>query len=137
MFKAVLRDASHQIEVLAGQLRAAAGLIEPAPARENLIQRQDTFGRIARLRANLSLRSTAFRHAIRLAVCVGIGDTIGRSLNIERSYWLPMTVAIVLKPDFTSTFSRGISSFASAAPLLGTLACNRAFSAFPAAAGRG
>ena len=29
------------------------------------------------------------------------------ALKLRRSYWLPMTVAIVLKPDFASTFSRG------------------------------
>src|SRR5262249_45609027 len=27
---------------------------------------------------------------------------------LNRSYWLPMTIAIVLKPDFTATFSRGV-----------------------------
>jgi uncharacterized membrane protein YccC len=62
----------------------------------------------ATLRANLTLRSSAFRHAIRLAVCVAIGDAIGRSINTERNYWLAMTVAVVLKPDFASTISRGV-----------------------------
>jgi len=62
----------------------------------------------ATLRANLTLRSSAFRHAIRLAVCVAIGDAIGRSINTERHYWLAMTVAVVIKPDFASTISRGV-----------------------------
>ena len=41
---------------------------------------------------------------------------IGRSISWERTYWLPMTVAVVLKPDFTTTFSRG------ALRLMGTIA---------------
>jgi len=108
MFAALIRDANHQIDALAGQLRAAAGLVDQPPLSGMTFTKEDPFGRLGRLRANLSLQSTGFRHAIRLAVCVGIGDAIGRSFNIERSYWLPMTVAIVLKPDFTSTFARGV-----------------------------
>ncbi len=63
---------------------------------------------LATLRANLTLNSAAFRHAIRLAVSLTIGESFGRMLDWRRSYWLPMTIAIVLKPDFTSTFSRGV-----------------------------
>jgi uncharacterized membrane protein YccC len=43
-----------------------------------------------------------------MAVCVGIAEAIGFALNLQRPYWMPMTVAIVLKPDFAATFSRGI-----------------------------
>jgi uncharacterized membrane protein YccC len=40
-------------------------------------------------------------------LCVALGDFIERSLGWQRAYWLPMTIAVVLKPDFTATFSRG------------------------------
>src|SRR6201999_2101988 len=63
---------------------------------------------IAVLRANLDPGSSYFRHAVRMAVCVGIGDVISRSIDWQRSYWLPMTVAVVLRPDFTTTISRGV-----------------------------
>jgi uncharacterized membrane protein YccC len=63
---------------------------------------------IATIRANFTLQSPAFRHSLRLAVCVAIGDAIGRSVGTQRNYWLAMTVAVVLKPDFTGTISRGI-----------------------------
>src|SRR5581483_9848508 len=63
---------------------------------------------IATLRANLNLESAACRHAIRLAVCVGVAEALAHSLQLTRPYWMPMTVAIVLKPDFTATFSRGV-----------------------------
>jgi uncharacterized membrane protein YccC len=108
MSAAVIRDAIHQVDALAGRLRAAAGLVESPQEEYGPALAPDRFSRIARLRANLSLHSTGFRHALRVAVCVGVGDIAGRYFNIQRSYWLPMTVAIVLKPDFSSTFSRGI-----------------------------
>ena len=63
---------------------------------------------LAVLRANLTFDSPAFRHAVRLAVCVAIADALTRSLGWHRPYWAPMTVAIVLKPDFTTTFTRGV-----------------------------
>ncbi len=65
-------------------------------------------GGLATLRANLNLRSTTFRHALRLSVCVTAADALGRSLGWNRPYWLPLTVAVVLKPDFSSTYSRGV-----------------------------
>src|SRR5262249_53853277 len=65
-------------------------------------------GEIAVLRANLSLGSAVCRHAIRLAACVAMCDMVSRGMGWNRSYWAPMTAAIVLKPDFTTTFSRGV-----------------------------
>jgi uncharacterized membrane protein YccC len=101
---AFLRDAARQVEMLAGQMRAVARAGVPVSA----IRLTDPSTIKDRFLANLSFRSVAFRHAVRLALCVALGVTLGRKLNLERPYWLPMTVAIVLKPDFVSTFSRGI-----------------------------
>jgi len=113
----ILRDACAQIDALAGQLRSAfdlAGHVTPAGAVEfekreaRQPWRLRLAGTVALLRANLHLESAAFRHAVRLAVCVAVGMLVGQMFGWRRSYWLPMTVAIVLKPDFTSTFSRGL-----------------------------
>jgi uncharacterized membrane protein YccC len=113
----MLAEARAQVDALTGQLRTAAELAAYSTA-EGLIafeQRESRnppwlrlTGVLATLRANLSLQSAACRHAIRLAVCIAAGDALGRSLGFHRAYWLPMTIAIVLKPDFTATFSRGL-----------------------------
>jgi uncharacterized membrane protein YccC len=63
---------------------------------------------MARLRANLSLHSAAFRHALRLAGCVAIGEALNHVTGSRRGYWMPMTISIVLRPDFAATFSRGV-----------------------------
>jgi uncharacterized membrane protein YccC len=110
-------DAVLQMDALTGQLRAAIDLTAyAAPAGLEAFQRREAHrpwrlrlaGTLVTLRANLSLRSAAFRHAIRLAVCVSLGDALARGFGLQRAYWLPMTIAIVLKPDFTATFSRGM-----------------------------
>ncbi len=61
------------------------------------------------MRANLSLRSPVGRHALRLAVTLGLAVEIERYLGLHHGYWLPMTAVIVLRPDFSTTFSRGIA----------------------------
>jgi uncharacterized membrane protein YccC len=65
-------------------------------------------GSLARVTANLSLQSAVCRHAIRLACAVAIAETLSRSLETQRAYWLPMTTVLVLKPEFTVTFTRGL-----------------------------
>ncbi len=137
---AMLTDARFQMDAMAGQLRSAVDLAAYAtPAGLVAFERRESRrpwslrlgGAIATLRANFSLNSAAFRHAVRLAVCIAIGDALGRGLELRRSYWLPMTIAIVLKPDFTATFSRGVLRLAGT--FAGLLVATVIFHVLPAA----
>lgn len=112
-----LSEARIQMDALAGQLRAALELSRTTtPEGETAFAAREAgtprylrlTGWLATLRANLSLESSACRHAIRLAICIAIGDIIIHWFRLPRAYWLNMTVALVLKPDFGGTFSRGV-----------------------------
>ncbi len=46
--------------------------------------------------------------AVRLASCMGIAEIARQWLPTERPYWVLLTVAIVLKPDFGSVFGRAV-----------------------------
>lgn len=46
--------------------------------------------------------------AVRLMLCVGLAEVAQRELTLTRSYWITLTVAIILKPDFGSVFARAI-----------------------------
>jgi uncharacterized membrane protein YccC len=46
--------------------------------------------------------------ALRLMVCVGVAGVVSNVLPLQRSYWVVLTVAIVLKPDFGSVFARAV-----------------------------
>jgi uncharacterized membrane protein YccC len=105
------------VDVLGGQLRLITQLAEHAtPEGEaEFVKREraqplklQLAGWLATLRANLHPQAAIFRHAVRLGLCIALGDMIERSISWERAYWLPMTIAVVLKPDFTATFSRGV-----------------------------
>ena len=114
---ALRSDARAQLDALAGQLRFALELAaHTTPAGSQDFERRQAeqpwrlrlAGVWAVLRANLTRESPALRHAVRLAVCVAAADLLARGLGWHRTYWAPMTVALVLKPDFTTTFSRGV-----------------------------
>ncbi len=106
-----------QLRALAGQVRAAENLLSHgihggwhfqthqasrlAAARSTLREWGMT------LRSNLSFTSPALRHAIRLAVAVPAADLLSQIAGLPRSYWVPLTVAVVLKADFGSLFTRG------------------------------
>src|SRR2546421_11475480 len=114
---AVAKDARFQMDALNGQLRATFDLAAHAtPTGQAEFVKQETqqpwwlrfSGLMATLRANLNLQSSVFRHAIRLAALVALGNGLERGFYWHRSYWLPMTIVLVLKPEFTTTFSRGL-----------------------------
>jgi uncharacterized membrane protein YccC len=46
--------------------------------------------------------------AVRLALCMAIGEVVRQVLPLQRPYWVLLTVAIVLKPDFGSVFTRAV-----------------------------
>lgn len=114
---AVLQDAQYQMDGLSGQLRAAIDLANNAsPECEAAFAKREKqqplwlrfSSVVATLQANMNLRSTVFRHAVRLSFAVAIGDALGRDFDWRRSYWIPMTIVLVLKPEFATTFSRGV-----------------------------
>jgi len=64
----------------------------------------DRFGALAdRLTSPLNRRFT-----VRLMVCVGVAGVVSEVLPLQRSYWVVLTVAVVLKPDFGSVFARAV-----------------------------
>ena len=115
-FGAAASDARYQIDALAGQVRAAIDLAAnmtstgaTAFVKRDAAQpwRTRFSSRSATFRANLNFDSSAFRHAIRLAAVVAVANVLEHGFSWRRSYWLPMTVVLVLKPEFATTFSRG------------------------------
>jgi uncharacterized membrane protein YccC len=111
------RIARERAESLGGQLRSLLRNAPQASSRgEAAAQRADarlpgalrTAAAWPTLRANLGAGSVAFRHALRCATCVAIAAGAERALAIPHGAWIPMTAAIVLKPDFGGTLRFGV-----------------------------
>ncbi len=62
--------------------------------------------------------------SLRFAIVLAIAMMIGRHFEADRGYWIPLTAAIVLKPDFQATFVRGAGRIAGtlAGAVIATLA---------------
>ncbi|MGH8182549.1 MAG: FUSC family protein [Rhodanobacteraceae bacterium] len=109
--------ANARLAALGGQLRAAVRNADTAGSRGEMRAQRAEFrlpralrsaNPFATLRANLRLSSPAFRHALRCGACVAIALALSHTLPLSRGYWMPMTVAIVLKPDFGATWRYGL-----------------------------
>jgi uncharacterized membrane protein YccC len=45
---------------------------------------------------------------VRLMICIAVAGVVTEVLPLQRSYWVPLTVALVLKPDYGSVFARAL-----------------------------
>ena len=88
---ALIEDALFQMDALAGQLRSVVDLVDCSTPVKGLNASNTRPDRLATLRmtnrftilrANLNLRSTAFRHAIRLAACLAGGGYPGTRFGL-------------------------------------------------------
>ena len=98
------------LQALAAAVVGAADLVSgkrqpessPAPrgpsARERLrdVLAETAGGRLTRV------------FALRLMLSIGVAAVVSQEFPIQRSYWVVLTVAIVLRPDFGSVFARAL-----------------------------
>jgi uncharacterized membrane protein YccC len=108
---------TRHFHALCGQLAAAARNAARATTAGALLAEQEDLqlpravrpqSRLSILVASLTPRSAAFRHAVRTAVCLALALWVARLLTLSHGYWIPMTVAIVLRADYGATFSFGL-----------------------------
>jgi uncharacterized membrane protein YccC len=102
-------DGSAGAEVLCGALKGAVRLVTgkrlPDEPQIPALSRREWFGRaLDRIRAGKLVRL----FALRLMASVGVAAVVSEVLPLQRSYWVVLTVAIVLKPDFGSVFARAL-----------------------------
>jgi uncharacterized membrane protein YccC len=130
------------MDAISGQMRAAIkmagditpqGIEESRQSEKRLPWRMRFTSLWPRFEANFNFRSAVFRHGVRLAATVAVAETLSRSLETPRAYWLPMTAVLVLKPEFTVTFTRGLLRIAGT--MLGLLLATAMFHFLPPGVG--
>ncbi|MFZ3471744.1 FUSC family protein [Streptomyces sp. 4.24] len=94
-------------------LRHAATIVllaEPDPYNvDDRLGRPSALGvRARRAVRDMMLSEASWRYGLRLALCIGLAQALVSVVEIERSYWVALTVTFVLKPDFGSVFSRAV-----------------------------
>ncbi|MEV3932128.1 MULTISPECIES: FUSC family protein [unclassified Streptomyces] len=63
------------------------------------------------MRRELRRGSMILRHAIRVSAVSGAGYLMGVALPFGHGYWAPMTAVMVMRPEFTQTYSRSVARF--------------------------
>ncbi len=66
-------------------------------------------------KAHFSLKSSVFRHALRLTAAMLVGLLVGRFFEHQNAYWILLTIAVILRPNFGLTKKRAVQR------ILGTL----------------
>ncbi|MGN6605525.1 MAG: FUSC family protein, partial [Jatrophihabitans sp.] len=108
------RSAAGRLQALGGQLRAVVETTAVGASEGRRTEARDWRAAAAlrapwaTLRANLGPDSTVVRHAVRLAVLMAGSDAVMRATGSDRGYWVPLTVLVVLRPDFGTTFQRSV-----------------------------
>ncbi|MGW2677832.1 FUSC family protein [Streptomyces sp. NPDC001436] len=63
------------------------------------------------VRAELRPGSPVLRHAVRVTGAACAGYLLGQVLPFGHGYWAPMASVMVMRPDFTQTWSRAVARF--------------------------
>ena len=86
-------------------LRALADALSPQPQRLPA-------SHVRRFRASLraALTSTARVNAARIGLCMGMATALTIALHErDHSFWLPLTVAVIVRPEYASVFVRTVN----------------------------
>jgi len=67
------------------------------------------------LKENFSLKSSIFKHSLRLAVVVMVGFAIGAYFSLQNAYWILLTIVVIMRPNY------GLTKQRSKQRILGTL----------------
>ncbi|MEV3999830.1 FUSC family protein [Streptomyces halstedii] len=66
---------------------------------------------LASMRRELRRGSPILRHAVRVSVVACAGYLMGTALPFGHGYWAPMTAVMVMRPEFSQTYSRAVARF--------------------------
>jgi uncharacterized membrane protein YccC len=94
-------------------VRVLSGTWVPVPAVPDAAGDGDGAGKRLRAWAERIAEETlggriAWEFTIRLMLCTGVAAVASEVLPLTRSYWLVLTVGIILKPDYGSVFARAV-----------------------------
>jgi uncharacterized membrane protein YccC len=107
----IIRHLNTQLSELAqivDELKSGSPTMRQPPEASFGPKRERKINPLEEIRNNLTLGSTSFRHALRLGVATGLGGLLASAFHLTRGYWIPMTVVLVLKPNFGGTLQRSV-----------------------------
>jgi uncharacterized membrane protein YccC len=95
-------------EAMVNLVRVLAGNWTPPPAGEMPGLRSRVRAWRMRVQEQLIGGRIAWEFTIRLTLCTGVAAVLSEVLPLARSYWVVLTVGIIMKPDYGSVFARAV-----------------------------
>ncbi|HET8599638.1 MAG TPA: FUSC family protein [Segeticoccus sp.] len=81
---------------------------QPGDPPQQLVERATVRERLSSAWDALSSGPVTLLTTLRLTLCMGVAEVVMRTLPLQRPYWVALTVAVALKPDFGSVFARAV-----------------------------
>ncbi|PST83814.1 FUSC family protein [Pedobacter yulinensis] len=110
-----LKNIEVNLENILGRVRTIIGYFKTRNSRDQKREEIDTEKFITRQSIdkklffeNLTLKSSVFRHSLRVAVVMLIGFIVAKALDSSHSYWILLTILVISKPGFSLTKQRNI-----------------------------
>ncbi len=102
-------DGSAGMEALESGLRAATrALSDPSARKPEDLAQPPVPRRIQVMLARVVAGSGTWLMALRVMLCLSVAEVLTEVVTINRSYWVALTVVVVIKPDFGSLFARAV-----------------------------
>ena len=95
-------------QALNDALAGAARLLTGERPADAALDRPGLRERLGQMAGRLRGGRLIWLSTVRLMACVGVAALMSEILPLQRSYWVVLTVAIVLKPDLGSVFARAV-----------------------------
>ncbi|MFJ5775095.1 FUSC family protein [Streptomyces sp. NPDC093094] len=117
----ILRGAPYRAAVRLGRLlqdvvEAAGGEPSAGPRPTGHLRRPSLLALVpvaARAMGDELHRSSPIsRHAVRVTVVACLGYLLGTALPFGHGYWAPLAAVMIMRPDFSQTYSRAVARFA-------------------------
>lgn len=102
-----LLDQIHAIRRAMSNVENASKLsLKPQEAKQFITLQEYSF---SLLFEHLSLKSTIFRHSLRLSVAVVTAYLLGSFLDIKNTYWIILTLIVIMRPNYGLTKDRSLN----------------------------
>jgi uncharacterized membrane protein YccC len=108
-----IQDIADRLHTLHGYTTYDIGLskgFRPPLDYEQFVTHQETSGKL--LMDNLTLHSNIFRHSLRVSIAIVAGHLVSVLLPFGHSYWILLTIIVIMKPAYSLTKRRNFERLA-------------------------
>jgi len=98
----ILANVKNEIRIVAQQNPDFS--LQKISLEHDPLMKDEKAGFFTLLRDSFSIHSAIFRHALRIGITSALAVFLAAAFNLPRGYWMPLTVVVIMAPDFGGAF---------------------------------